>query len=777
MKRFSTFALILMTSAAPLAAAPALASPDTPAPAAASRSASLSEAIYARAEAVLPRHVDELIFGMSVRPQWIGEDASFWFERRTPDGREYVRVDAATGSTRPLFDHDALIAALSTPTGETLSRRDFRLTVLKVDEKTSELTFKHGDKSWRYDPATNVLRPAAPVDEEKSVESPDGLWRVVVRDGNLFVVSTQDGSERALTQDGTADAPYATPVVNLNDMVEQGTSHPGVRPAISWSPDSRSIATYRLKRGHGRRLSVVQSSPADGGPPRVFDYLYPLTGDTETPLAEGVLLEIETGRRVEMALPAQPVLYYGGPSFEWSADSQAVFQRAPVRGYGALQLHRIEAATGAARLLTEDRSDTYVDYYGHFWSYDDKSDTHYWTADPTGFAHIYAVDARTGARRQLTSGDWRARSVAGVDHDAGLVLIVGSGREGGRDPYLRHLYAVPEQGGQPRLLTPEPLDHDVSASPDGRFFVDNMSRIDQPTRSVLRRSSDGRIVMELGRADISAYLAAGYRLPEPFRTLAADGLTPIYGALFKPADFDPARRYPIIEDIYTGPHYVMTPKSFEAAMTGRNANSIAQLGVIAVTIDGRGTWGRSRAFQQPAYRNLHAVGLEDHIAGIRAIAAQNPWMDADRVGIYGFSAGGYDVVRAMTRHPEFYKVGVTASGNHDNRLDKATWNEQWMGTELGPLYDENSNITWADKLEGRLFVAHGELDENVPPAASLRLVDALIKANKDFEFLIVPNADHYLDAVPYFQRRRWDFFVRELLGETPPTAYEMKPFD
>lgn len=774
MKRLSALAVLLMSSAAPLAVAPVFATPAF-AGTEATTPARMPAAVYARAEAVLPQHVDQLIFGLSVRPQWIGEGADFWFERRTAEGRDYVRVDPVTKKARPLFDHDALTTALASASGKPLARKDLRLRDLKVDAKTGDLTFAHDSRNWRYTPATNAIQ-AATVAADKGMTSPDGLWRAVVRDGDLVILSTADSAERRLTQDGDA-SPYATPLINLKDMVAQGTSQPTTAPDVQWSPDSRFIATYRINRDHARHLAVVQSSPKDGGPPRAFDYLYPLTGDTETPMVEGVFFEVESGRRIPMATPARPILYYGGPDYEWSADSQAVFERAPARGYGALQLFRIDAATGEARLLTEDKSDTYVDFYGHFWSYDDKADTHYWTADPDGFAHIYAIDAKTGARRQITSGDWRARSVAGVDHQARRLLIVGSGREADRDPYLRHLYSLPAQGGRPRLLTPEALDHDVSVSPDGRFFVDNMSTIDQPTRSVLRRGSDGGVVMELGRADVSAYLAAGYRLPEPFQTVAADGVTPIYGALFKPADFDPAKRYPIIEDIYTGPHYVMTPKSFEASMIGRNANSIAQLGVITLTIDGRGTWGRSRAFQQPSYKNLHAVGLEDHIAGIRAIAARNPWMDADRVGVYGFSAGGYDVVRAMTRHPEFYKVGVSASGNHDNRLDKAMWNEQWMGLQLGPLYDENSNITWAPKLEGRLFVAHGELDENVPTAASLRLVDALIKANKDFEFLMVPNADHFLDTVPYYQRRRWDFFVRELLREAPPEAYLMKPFD
>jgi len=773
MKRLPALAMLLMCSAAPLALAPVIATPAF-AEAATTSPTAVPSSVYARAEAVLPQHINELIFGLSVRPQWIGDGAEFWFERNTPQGRDYVRVNPISNQTTPLFDHDALVSQLAAASGKPLARKDLRLTGLKLDAKTGSLEFSHDGRKWRFDPTQGTVSPTAATN--RSSTSPDGRWMAEVRDGDIYIVSVADGSARRLTQDG-ANSPYATPLINLKDMAAQGTSRPETSPMVIWSPDSRKIATYRIDRSSARHLSLVQSSPKDGGPPRVLDYVYPLTGDTDIPTSEGLIFDIETGQRTAMQTPPRPVLYYGGPWYEWSADSKAVFERQPARGYGALTLNRIEADTGQVRKLTEDTSDTYVDFYGHFWTYDDKSDTHFWTADPEGYAHIYAINAQTGARRQLTSGNWRARTVAGTDNKAGRVLIVGSGREAGRDPYLRHLYSVPTNGGQIRLLTPEAMDHDVSVSPDGRFFVDNMSTINQPTRSVLRRSSDGRIVMELGRADISAYLAAGYRLPEPFQTVAADGVTPIYGAIFKPADFDPAKHYPVIEDIYTGPHYVMTPKSFEAAMTGRNANAVAQIGVIAITIDGRGTWGRSRAFQQVAYKNLHAVGLDDHIAGIRDIASRNPWMDTGRVGIYGFSAGGYDVVRAMTRRPDFYKVGVTASGNHDNRLDKATWNEQWMGTELGPLYDENSNITWAPKLEGRLLVAHGELDENVPPLASLRLADALIKANKDFEFMMVPNADHFLDAVPYYQRRRWDFFVRELLNQTPPEAYPMRPFD
>ena len=756
MEQLSAFAALVLASSAPMAAQ------QVPATA------------YARAEALLPQHVRKLIPGLSVRPRWIGETSRFWFEKQTRDRREYLLVDAVLGTTEPLFDRDALISALAAATGKPIADQDFQLPALRVDGKTGILRFVRDGKSWQYDPKGRAL--AADTDTIGGTESPDGAWRAVVRAGNLFLVSTKDGSDKQLTTDGTTEAPYATPVIDPKIMIAQGTQHPVVQPLLSWSPDSRRIATFRLNQEGARRLALVQSTPPGGAAPRVFQYVYTLPGDTATAIARGMFFDVVTGTRTDMTLPPDPVLYYFGPYYQWSADGKAVFARLAERGYQRLQLYRVDAATGAASVLSEDRSDTYLDSWTHFWFYDDKTDMVYWTADQTGYFQLYGIDPRTGARRQLTSGDWVVRGVAGVEKTSATLLVIGTGREAERDPYLRYLYALPSKGGTIKLLTPEPLDHDVSVSPDGRFFVDNMSFINQPTRSVLRSATDGRILMELGWADISAYLAAGYSLPEPFETMAADGKTTIYGAIFKPAHFDPAKRYPIIEEIYTGPQIIAnSPKAFEAAFVARFIMPQAQIGAIGVTVDGRGVAGRSRAFQQPAYQNVHAVGLDDHVAMIRAMAATYRWMDTSRVGLYGYSAGGYDVVRALTERPDFYKVGLTGAGVQDNRLDKAWWNEQWMGKEMGPIWDANSNITWASKLVGKLMIVHGELDDNVPPANSLRLVDALIKANKDFEFLIIPNANHPVMAVPYFWRRQWDFFVRELLGKVPP-AYQMKPY-
>jgi dipeptidyl-peptidase-4 len=740
---------------------------------------------YARAEAVLRNHIGELVYGISIRAQWIGEFSRFWYEKRTPQGREWVLVDADNATSQPLFDVETLIKALDTRLADEpqasadlqpIERKKFQLPGLRVDENTGLLHFSHAGKNWVYDAGANTLAEEN-VPAYEFVESPDGAWRAVVREGNLFLISTADQSEKQLTHDGSHESPYATTLVDPKIMIAQGTQTPTVQPVLSWSPDSRRIATFRLSLEGARRLALVQSTPPDGAQPRVFEYVYTLPGDTETALASGLIFDVETGQRTDMQLAPDPVLYYFGPFYTWSADSKAVFARMVERGYKKFELWRVDADSGEARLLSTDTSDTYVDYWSHFWSYDDKGDTLYWTSDETGYLQLSAIDPHNGKRQHITQGDWVVREVAGVDDAAGQVLVVGAGREAGLDPYLRQLYAVPRKGGSIKRLTPEPLDHDVSVSPDGRYFVDNMSLINQPTRSVLRRSSDGSILMELGEADISAFLAAGYILPEPFETLAADGKTKIYGSIYKPAGFDPQKSYPIIEEIYTGPHIVAnSPKSFEVALMQRFIIPQAQIGAIGVIVDGRGTAGRSRAFQQPSYQNLHAVGLDDHIAAIEAMARENPWMDITRVGVYGYSAGGYDVVRALTERPDFYKVGLSGCGVQDNRLDKAWWNEQWMGSEMGPVWDANSNITWADKLTGKLMIVHGELDENVPLANSLRLVDALVKANKDFELLVLPNIYHPVMAVPYFWRKQWDFFTRELLGKEPPPQYSMRPY-
>ncbi|MBS0421273.1 MAG: S9 family peptidase [Proteobacteria bacterium] len=712
--------------------------------------------VIGRALSLAPPELLKLVRGERLVPTWREKGSQFWFVADRVGAVDYLRVDPESKHVTKLFERSKLEGALHKVAVATLPDE---LPGFAFDFAEDEISFDHAGGRWCYLPRNDRLTKC---DKVEGGLSPDKHWRVRVRDYNLYLEDTSTGKERQLTTDGSAEQPYARPVVNLKEMVAQGTSVPHLDADIVWSPDSRRFATYHMNLQGARRLSVVQSTPPEGAAPRVFDYVYPMTGDEHVPTAQTVIVDAASAAIVRTDSPPREMLYYGGPVLEWTRDSAAVLQEIPGRGYGSLTLYSIDAATGKSTVLTREQSNRFVDFYSHRWSYIEGADAVAWVSDTDGWNHAYLVD-RNGERHQATSGNWTVAELAGSDKSGRHLFVVGRGRESGRDPYLRSLYSV---GGSTLTLTPEPLDHDVFVSPDGRFFVDNQSLVNQPTVTVLRNTRDGKVLMKLQSADIGELKRRNLVLPEPFTVTAADGRTPLYGVLYKPSTFDPNKRYPVVEYIYTGPTTITSPQSFTAGLRVESAFAVAELGYIVVVVDARGTSGRGRAFLDPAYKNLHAVGLDDHIAAIKTLSRRHPYMDATAVGVYGFSAGGYDVVRAMTERPDFYKVGISASGNQDNRLDKAIWNEQWMGYPLGPQYDANSNVSWAGKLEGRLFLAYGELDENVPPAATLRLVDALIGAGKSFELLVVPNADHFLASGSYFNRRRFEFLRRNL----PPPA-------
>ena len=418
-----------------------------------------------------------------------------------------------------------------------------------------------------------------------------------------------------------------------------------------------------------------------------------------------------------------------------------------------------------------ERLEPHINSWSHHWRVLGDGAEVLWSSERDGWNHLYLYDGATGeVKRRLTSGKWVVRDLARVDEESRAVYFTAGGREAGRDPYLRHLYRVGMDGGEVTLLTPENAEHAVDFSFSGRFFVDTYSRADTMPVSVLRRSDDGEVVMELEKADIERLLATGWKWPEPFKGKARDGQTDIYGIIWRPSNLDPSQKYPVVELIYAGPHGSFVPKTFRAYLNMSQA--IAELGFISVQIDGLGTNHRGKEFGDFSYENLGDGGIPDHIALMRQMAEEYPYIDLDRVGIWGGSAGGYGSTHAILMHPDFYKVAVSTSGNHDHRMDKASWNEMWMGFPLDDHYIQQSNVTNAHRLEGKLFLAHGELDDNVPVSATLQVVDALIKANKDFDLLIMPGRFHGLGG-PYFNRKRWDYFVEHLLGVEPPAGYEI----
>jgi dipeptidyl-peptidase-4 len=727
---------------------------------------------YQRAERFLPENAERLVFRADVAPRWIDEQDRLWYRNSIPAGEEFVLVDARRGSRGHAFDHDRLAQTLNRSLGETVSPHDFPFDEIRLTPRSDSVGFRIREERWSCSLSSyECLR--SPVEELPGGRSPDGKWEAFVREHDLFVRSLETGAEVRLTTDGEEAYAYGSQLPNPLRMIEERTQEPKQSPAVFWSPDSRRLLSYRIDSRKAGRLTVVQHAPEHQMRPVGYSYVYPLPQDSALPSIEPVLFAADGWHRI--AVPMEPIQmqYYGGTSFNWSKDGTRAHVVVADRGYTRREVREIDAATGAVRVVIEEVGNPFVDTSrGTLLEFLDGGRRVLWGSERDGFRHLYLFDAATGeVVLQLTRGAWEVDAIQRVDEKEGAVYFTARGREPGRDPYLVHAYRVGLDGRGLRLLTPEAAEHEVSVSPSGDFFVDSYSLPDQPPVTVLRRSSDGRVICELERAETERLLTTGWRAPEPFVANARDGVTDIYGIIWRPSTFDPSRRYPVVEQVYTGPHSFFVPKGFRAYRNA--AQSMAELGFIVVQVDALGTAGRGKEFQKHSYRNLGDMGLEDHIAWLRQAAAKYPYMDLDRVGIYGHSAGGYNAAHALLARPDFYKVAVASAGNHDHQLDKAWWNTQWMGYPVDDHYREQSNLAIAPELEGKLLLVHGDIDENVPVSATLRLVDELIKANRDFDLLIMPNQPHALGRHPYFIRRRWDYFVEHLLGVEPPKHFRI----
>jgi dipeptidyl aminopeptidase/acylaminoacyl peptidase len=452
----------------------------------------------------------------------------------------------------------------------------------------------------------------------------------------------------------------------------------------------------------------------------------------------------------------------------WHKDSASFSFVYNQRGHQVLRVIGVDATTGEARAIVDEQSSTFIDYSGkQYLEWLDESRELVWMSERDGWNHLYLYDAATGrVKNQITQGEWVVRSVDRVDAKTRQVWFQAGGIRPGQDPYQIHLCRINLDGSGLVILTESDGSHTVQWSPDRRFLVDTCSRVDAAPAHELRRAADGQRVTELERGDLAELEKTGWKIPERFMAKGRDDQTDIYGVIYRPTNFDPARRYPVIEYIYAGPHDSFVPKRF-SPLPGGSVQELAELGFVVVQIDGMGTSNRSKKFHDVCWRNLGDGGFPDRIAWLKAAAATRPFMDLERVGIYGGSAGGQTSTRALLAHGDFYKVAVSDCGCHDNRMDKIWWNEQWMGWPIGPHYAEQSNVTQARRLQGKLLLIVGELDRNVDPASTMQVANALIKADKDFDLLIVPGAGHGSAESPYGKRRRADFFVRHLLGVEP----------
>jgi dipeptidyl aminopeptidase/acylaminoacyl peptidase len=575
-------------------------------------------------------------------------------------------------------------------------------------------------------------------------DSPDGQWRAFIRDNNVYLRDLKTGAESALSTSGS-DTDYFD-------------------EEFHWSPDSTHLALTQTVQGEEHKIYLIESSPTDQLQPKLLTEDYYKPGD-KLPISRVRLFDVAAHRQIPVP-EGSFTNAYSLDEIRWWPDSSRFTYLYNRRGHQVLQIVAVNAQTGESQAVVDEHSQTFIDYSGKEYScYLDGTHEIIWMSERDGWNHLYLYDAATGqVKNQITHGDWVVRSVDFVDETNRQIWFSAGGIRPGQDPYYLHTCRVNFDGTGLVILTADDGTHQTDFSPDRKYFVDSWSRVDQAPITELRRSSDGQLVCPLEQADIHDLLATGWQMPERFTAPGRDGVTSIYGVIFRPSTFKPGQKYPVVEDIYAGPQDSFTPKSFKPFY---GQQEIAELGFIVVQMDGMGTSNRSKKFHDVCWKNLADAGFPDRVLWIKAAAAQHLEMDLARVGIYGGSAGGQNALRALLDHGDFYKVSVADCGCHDNRMDKVWWNEQWMGWPVDDSYIRSSNVVDAHKLQGKLLLMVGELDHNVDPSSTMQVVNALEKAGKDFEMLVVTGSDHGAAETTYGKRRRADFLVRNLLGVEP----------
>ena len=731
---------------------------------------------YRRADGLGDR-LQDLVVDVAERPSWIGEANRFWYRKTVEGGHSFVLVDAETEAKGPAFDHERLASTLSALPAfaeEAISAVELPFDRIEFTEDEQAIEFVAADLTWQCDLDTYECESqgAAPQGQGRGggvgpsgvswSAGPGQLWRNLSTEPILSPDSTR---EVFIQNYNVAFREVGADPDDYTMLTWEGT--PGntyTDRSIVWSPDSRKVAVYRVVPGQERLVQYVESSPEDQLQPMHSTFLYAKPGDRldkEIP----VILDVGSGRQMIIDDALFPNAYTLAP-LEWREDSEHVVFEYNQRGHQLYRVIEVDAETGETRAVISEEPETFFNYSNKRFRHDiDDGREIIWMSERDGWNHLYMLDGETGqVKHQITEGDWPVRGVDSVDVENRRIWFRASGMNPEQDPYFVHYYRIDFDGTGLVAYTESDGMHVVTFSPDHEFYIDQWSRVDLPPIAELRSTADRSLVMELERADASALLATGWQYPEVFVAKGRDGVTDIWGIIIRPTNFDPGRTYPVIESIYAGPHGSHVPKTFS---THTSRTAVAELGFIVAQIDGMGTNNRSKAFHDVAWQNIRDAGFPDRILWHQAVAREYDYYDAGRVGIYGGSAGGQNAMAALLWHGDFYDVAFSSVGCHDNRMDKIWWNEAWMGWPIGPHYSESSNVDNAWRLQGKLLLVVGELDRNVDPSSTLQVVNALIEADKDFDFLLVPGAGHGSGG-DFGARKRNDYFVRHLLGVEPP---------
>jgi dipeptidyl-peptidase-4 len=701
-------------------------------------------------------------FNLYTSVNWFKDNSGLWFIDYAKNKKTYKTVNFKNYKVVDLFNHEKLAQALREINDTPVESHN--ISISNIERLTDEnIAFKFQEKGYHLNLKTYQINLKEETKKEEKNEfeskSPDGKWIAFSKDYNLFIKSTETDEIHQLSFDGKKDYEYAT-YYGWYDIMEGENSERPKHFSVNWSKDSKWLTANIVDFRNAEKMYLLDHSIDSLYKSKLLSYYRGSPGDTTMVHVTPVFFNIETKKEVTTSLPTGT--HINSVAIEEMSDSGEFLANYSERGYKKEILKYINLNTSDEVILIEETSNTNID---NFW-FRQLKEKHkvIFLSERSGWRQLYIVDINTKEIKPLTSGSYYINAVEHVSEDKEEIYFLASGMEPNSNPYHQKLYRVNFKG-EVTLLTPESTHHNIDFSEGGKYFVDNYSTINIPTKTVLRDSKRGKILAELTTADVAEVQAQGWQSPEVFQLTAKDNKTTIYGAVWKPTNFDPKKNYPIIDHTYTGPHTQVFPKSFDRGFMNQ---SLAELGFIVVMVDGLGTSGRSKEFHNHSYKNMEN-NLEDHVRAIKFLGEKYTWINTDKVGIFGHSAGGYDTGRAMLGFPDFYKVGVASSADHDFRMEKAWWPEMYQGWPVDETYEEVSNITNAKKLKGKLLLVHGGIDDNVNPSATFKLAEALVKADKEFDLLILPSQRHgYIGKTRnYFVKKRWNYFIEHLLDTEP----------
>jgi dipeptidyl aminopeptidase/acylaminoacyl peptidase len=747
----------------------------------AQQTAPLTAKDYDHAASFLSSNVQKYIDHGSVRPHWISGDR-FWYRDLNANGSEFILVDPAKGKRAAAFDQQKLAASLSAATGKTYQPAILPFERFAFSEDEKSIYFNADRNQWKCDLQTYQCTQTVGSQEnnyrpDRSQEvSPDGTKSAFIKDYNLWVKDLSTGKETQLTTDGVKNFGYATD--------NAGWTHSDA-PILRWSPDSKKIATFQQDE---RKVGDMYLVTTNVGHPKLNAWKYPLPGDSNVIMIERVVINVDNPKVIRLQIP--PDFHRGTLSddisssgtfddVDWNPNDNELAFVSTSRDHKQEKFRIADANTGAVREVFEETVPTqYESGQGAInWRYLPKTSEIIWYSERDNWGHLYLYDAKTGKlKNQITKGDFVVTKLLKVDEKKQQLYFLANGKEAA-NPYFTQFYRVDFNGKNLKLLTPEIGNHSITLSPSEKYFIDSYSQPDVPAVIVLR-DLNGKLISTLEKTDVSRLVASGWQPAKPITVKAHDGTTDLYGLMFTPTNLDPNKKYPVIDYIYPGPQGGSVGNWSFVASRGDH-QSLAELGFVVVLIEGTSNPLRSKSFHDMNYGHMSENTLPDQVGGIRQLAAKYGYLDTSRVGIWGHSGGGFATAAAMFRYPDFFKVGISESGNHDNRNYEDDWGERYIGllktgTDGVSNYETQANEIYAKNLKGKLLLAHGLMDDNVPPSNTLLVVEALEKANKDFDLIVFPNSRHgYGPYSSYMMRRRWDYFVTNLLGSGHPKEYEI----